>query len=578
MANPIVKRIFPFLSWWSLVNKASLKSDFIAGLTGALIVLPQGMAFALIAGLPPIYGLYTAMMTPIIAALFGSSYHLVSGPTTTISITVLAVVGAFAQPQTEEFISLALTLTIIVGIIQFVLGVVRLGVLVNFVSRTVVTGYTAGAALLIITSQIKYILGIDLPAGSSFVHSWQFVFQNSAQISAVSVIVGGVTIVVAVLIKKWLPKIPHLLFVMILGIGFVYSFNQYLGDIAVVGVLPSGLPSFRIPSFDFKIWNSLASGAFAVAALGLIEVVSISRSIASKSKQRLDSNQEFIGLGLSNIVGGFFSCYAGSGSFTRSGLNYSSGAKTPMAAIFSACLLVLIVLLISPLAGYIPMATMGGIIMLVAFYLIDWSHIRHLMRTSKSETTVMTIVFLSCLLFGMVFAIFAGIIFSLAFYLMKTTRPKVVFLAPRLLDGERKFMNVELHELNECPQLHVVRIDGSLFFGATENIRNLLQKLSETKKYILLIGNGINFIDVAGAELLCSEAERLKAEGGGLYFSHLKKSVRDFMDKGYHQKIGSEYFFYGKEKAISEIYQKLDRSVCDTCTFRIFKECEKNPE
>jgi len=577
LTNTRLAKILPFLDWGRLVNRVTLKDDFLAGLTGAIVVLPQGIAFAMIAGLPPIYGLYTAMITPIVAALFGSSRHLVSGPTTTISIATFATVSALAQPQSDQFIAIALTLTIIVGLIQFLLGVAQLGVLVNLVSRTVVTGYTAGAALLIVTNQVKHVVGMDIPAGTGFFQSWQFVFTHLADTNLTALGLGVLTIIIALLIRRIGSWAPHYLVAMIVGTSLVFFFGQYFSGVTVVGSMPSGLPQFRWPNFDWELWRDLTPGALAVAVLGLIEVVSISRSIAIKSGQRLDSNQEFIGLGLSNIVGGFFSCYAGSGSFTRSGLNYTAGAKTPMAAIFAAVLLMLIVLLVSSWAAYIPMATMGGIIILVAYNLIDREHIRHVLRLSRAETAVMLITMLSCLIFGMVFSIFAGILFSLTFYLARTTRPRMVFLAPRTVNGSERFVNAELHSLDQCPQLHVVRIDGSMFFGAIESIRVLFQKLRQTKKSVLLVGSGINFVDISGTELLSREAQSMKAEGGGLYFTHLKKPVRDMMEKGFKEEIGSDHFFTDYSEAIAHIYPKLDGSICDSCTFRIFNECKVKP-
>lgn len=574
MTTTRLAKILPFLDWGRLVNRATLKDDFLAGLTGAIVVLPQGIAFAMIAGLPPIYGLYTAMVTPIVAALFGSSRHLVSGPTTTISIATFATVSALAAPQTDQFITIALTLTIIVGLIQFLLGVAQLGVLVNLVSRTVVTGYTAGAALLILTNQVNHVLGMEIPAGTSFFKSWEFVLVNISQTNLVALGTGLMTIIVALLVKRIGPWAPHYLVAMILGTMLVFFFGQYFPGAEVVGTMPAGLPSFRWPNFDWTLWRDLTPGALAVAVLGLIEVVSISRSIASRSGQRLDSNQELIGLGLSNIVGGFFSCYAGSGSFTRSGLNYTAGAKTPVAAIIAAVLLMLIVLLVSSWAAYIPMATMGGIIILVAYNLIDWEHIRHVLRLSRSESVVMVITMLSCLIFGMVFSIFAGILFSLTFYLARTTRPRMVYLAPRQKHGHERFVNAELHNLDQCPQLHVVRIDGSFFFGAIESIRNIFQGLRQEKKWQLLVGSGINFVDISGAELLSKEAERLKADGGGLFFTHLKEPVHDVMEQGFKDEIGEDHFFNDYPEAIASIYPKLDKSICESCTFRIFKECK----
>ena len=489
---------FPFLKWFPKVNRNTLKDDLLAGITGAIIVLPQGVAFAIIAGVPPIYGLYTAIITPIVAALFGSSYHLVSGPTTTSSIAVFASVSLFAIPQSENYIMLVLCLTVMVGLIQLSLGIARLGALVNFISHSVVVGYTAGAALLIATYQIKHIVGLNIPNDSNFLEIWAFVFSHLSQINPYVFIVGVSTIIVALLVKRFVPKLPYLLMAMFVGtaVALVIGIEAY--HIPVVGKMPRGLPSFQIPEFNYKIITDLLPSAFAVAMLGSIEVFSISRSIATQSKQRLDSNQEFIGLGLSNIVGGFFSCYAGSGSFTRSALNYSSGAKTPVAAILAAIVLMLIVFLVAPWAAYLPIPTMGGIIMLVAYSLIDFKSIRKISRSSKSEIAVLIITSVSILFLDLQFAILIGVFFSLIFYLMRTSKPKVVSLAPNIIEGERKFMNVDLYQIQECPQLHIIRIDGSLFFGAVESIKNTLYELSETKKYILIIGSGINFIDVSG--------------------------------------------------------------------------------
>jgi sulfate permease, SulP family len=568
------KNVFPFLQWWPLVNQQTVKADLLAGITGAIIVLPQGVAFALIAGLPPVYGMYTAMVTPIIAALFGSSRHMVSGPTTAISLAVFSSVSLYAEPSTESFISLTLLLTFLTGVIQFSLGLARMGALVNFISHSVVIGFTAGAAVLIATTQLKHVLGLHIAGGASFMLTWQSIVENAAAINPFALSAGIGTLLFAILLKKFFPQLPNLLLALIVGTLAVYILRSDDWSIALVGAMPRALPSFTMIHFNYDNIAKLTPSALTVAILGLIEAVAIARSIGSKTHQRLDNNQEFIGQGLSNMVGGFFSCYAGSGSFTRSGLNYTVGAKTPLAAVFAALMLVLIVLAVAPLTAHLPMATVGGIILLVAWNLIDFNYIKSIFRTSKSETSVLLITFISTVFIDLVFAISTGIVFSLVLYLMRTSKPKVVKLAPNLIKGQRKFMDVELHQLTTCPQLHIIRVDGSLFFGAVENIRKVLYKLSETKPHILIIGNGINFIDVSGAELLEEEAHRLKEMGGGLYLSHLKRSVREFLDRGYREKIGNDHFFYSKEDAISYIYSKLDANTCKTCTARIFNECK----
>ncbi|MBS1544356.1 MAG: SulP family inorganic anion transporter [Bacteroidetes bacterium] len=565
------RKVFPFLQWLPLVNRVTLRFDFLAGLTGAVVVLPQGVAFAMIAGLPPVYGLYTAMVTPVVAALFGSSYHLVSGPTTTTSIAVFAAVSTLAIPGTDSFVTTALGLTMIVGLIQFSMGIARLGSLVNFVSRSVITGYTAGAAILIVTNQIKHLTGLSVPAGASFIQSWSYTFTHGQEINLTTVTLGFGTILAAVLIKKLKWSLPYFLIAMILS-AVAGSLLPIV--IPMVGEIPSGLPAFRIPGLSYETVTSMVPAAFAVAMLGLIEVTSISRSIAILSKQRLDSNQEFIGLGLSNIVGGMFSCYAGSGSFTRSGLNYTAGARTPMAAIFASILVMAIMMFVGPFAAYLPMATMGGIIMLVAYQLIDFHYILHLTQTSRSDAIVLVVTFISTLFLGLVFAIFSGIILSLYFYLRKTSKPKIVALAPHTINGKRKLLNTSVHSQAVCPQLEIIRIDESLFFGSVENIRSFLHDLSAVKKHILIAGSGINFIDSSGAELLLSESERLKSIGGGLYYCRLKKPVRDFLDKGFKERLGSENFFLNEQEAIAAIFLKLDKGICASCQVRVFHECQ----
>ncbi|HBH35360.1 MAG TPA: sodium-independent anion transporter, partial [Gammaproteobacteria bacterium] len=341
--------LFPFMKWFRLISKETLKADIIAGLTGAVIVLPQGVAFATIAGLPPQYGLYTAMVTPIIAALFGSSYHLVSGPTTAISIVVFSTISHHAEPGSAEFISLTLTLTFLAGVYQLAFGLARLGALVNFVSHTVVIGFTAGAAILIATSQMKHISGIEVPKGESFMHTWMDLFQGIGEINLYLVGIAVVTLITALAIKFFSRRSPNLLVGMVVGSLLALLLKDYTDGIKLVGEIPAHLPPLSSPVFSFETIKMLAPEAFAVALLGLIEAVSISRAVATRSNQRVDANQEFIGQGMSNVAGSFFSCYAGSGSFTRSGINYEAGARTPLSAIFASLFLMVIVLLIAPL-------------------------------------------------------------------------------------------------------------------------------------------------------------------------------------------------------------------------------------
>ncbi|MCF6199484.1 MAG: SulP family inorganic anion transporter, partial [Hyphomicrobiaceae bacterium] len=527
--NLKLEKFFPFLVWFRLVTKDSLKVDFIAGITGAVIVLPQGVAFALIAGLPPEYGLYTAMVTPIIAALFGSSMHLISGPTTAISIVIFSAVSHHAEPFTPEFITLALTITFLAGVYQFILGIARMGVLVNFVSHTVVIGFTAGAAILIATSQMKNILGIEVARGESFVHTWVEMWHKLGDTNSYILATALATFASAILIKKMWPKAPHLLLSLIIGSAFAALLGGHLHGIGFVGKIPAHLPPLSTPDFSFATIKMLAPEAFAVALLGLIEAVSISRSIASKSHQRIDGNQEFIGQGLSNIAGSFFSSYAGSGSFTRSGINYSSGATSPFSAIFAAIILMIIILLIAPLAAYLPVAAMGGVILLVAYNLIDFEQIKHVLESSGAETAILLTTFFATLFLELEFAIYLGVLLSLVIFLGRTSTPEIITLAP---DLDRRYdkhtlTDVETKPLTQCPQLKILRIDMSVYFGSVNHVQSKIFEISEKEGIydILIIGEGINLIDLTGTEMLMHEAERLEEKGGGLYFACLKPQV-----------------------------------------------------
>ena len=571
-------RFLPFLNWIHLVNKESIKADLIAGFTGAVIVLPQGVAFAAIAGLPPEYGLYTAMVTPIIAALFGSSLHLISGPTTAISIVIFATVSHYAEPGSSEYISLVLTVTFLAGIYQLGFGLARLGSLVNFVSHTVVIGFTAGAAILIVTSQVKHVLGVDVPRGESFLHTWSDIFSQLGNINEYVFFIAALTLIIAVMVKRYFPKWPNLLIGLIAGSVLALLFNAQETGIKLVGEIPAHLPPLSLPDLSFETIRQLAPEAFAVALLGLIEAVSISRAIASKSNQRIDSNQEFVGQGLSNVVGSFFSSYAGSGSFTRSGINYAAGAKTPMSAIFAAVMLMLIVLLIAPLTAYLPVAAMGGVILIVAYNLIDFKHIKLILSNSKSESSVLIATFLATLFLELEFAIYMGVLLSLILFLAKTSTPNIPTLGIDVdeVDGKRRLVNIQKKPVKQCPQLKIIRVDMSVYFGSLNHIQSRIHQISENERIynILIIGTRINFIDLSGAEMLVQEHRRLKKLGGGLYFCDLNSEVYEFAARTcFIKHVGNHHFFDSKKEAISAIYHILDKEICQTCSQLAFKEC-----
>lgn len=573
-------QLFPFLRWWHRVNRQSLRDDALAGLTGALIVLPQGVAFATIAGLPPEYGLYAAMVPAIVAALWGSSWHLVSGPTTAISIVVFTSLSPLAEPGSAEYIQYALTLALLVGLIQIGMGLARLGTLVNFISHSVVVGFTAGAAILIAASQVKHFFALDIPRGSPF---YEIVYQLVMQLGNANphvIAVGMVTLITGIIARIYARKI-YMIAAMLGGSLAALVINAVAGGAAVtgistVGALPTQLPPLSVPDLSLETLQILAPSALAVALLATTEAVSISRSIAARSQQRIDGNQEFIGQGLSNMVGAFFSAYPSSGSFNRSGVNYEAGAKTPMASVFAAVALALIVLLVAPLAAYLPVAAMAGILFLVAWGLIDFHHIHVIMKASRAETAVMTTTFLATLFIQLEFAIFVGVMLSLVLYLRRTSNPRILSRVPDPQSPRRQFTTNPA--LPECPQFKIIRIEGSLFFGAVSNVETAMHKIDEQdpdKKHLLVVARAINFVDVAGAEMLAKEAQRRHKLGGGLYLYQVKDTVCEMLRRGgFIHAIGDENIFHSKTEAISTIVEKrLDHAICRNCNKRIFNEC-----
>jgi sulfate permease, SulP family len=577
MPATALQRRIPFLSSWPLLTRSTLRADLWAGLTGAIIVLPQGVAFAVLAGLPPEYGLYTAIVPAIVAALFGSSWHLVSGPTTAISIVVFSALSALAPPGSPTFVQLAITAACLAGAIQLTLGLARLGALVKFVSHTVMTGFAAGAAILIITSQLAHAFGVAVPTGGSFVAKWVTWYRSLDEINYYVLSIACLTFAVALMFRRWWPRAPAMLIAMLAGTLLSIAFDGPRHGVPLVGALPRHLPPLSMPDLSLTTLRQLAPSALAIALLGLVEASSIARAIAARSGQQLDGNREFVGQGLSNLIGSFFSCYPASGSFTRTGVNYAAGARTPLAAITAALILILILLLAAPLAAYLPMPAMAGILMLVAWNLIDLRHIYRILRSSKSETAVLLTTFLAALLIELEFAVYTGVLLSLVLYLNRTSKPQLVTLAPDLEDERRRLVNIERKPLSECPQLKIARIDGSLFFGAIDYVDaklRMISRQSPEQRHLLLVCSGINFIDLAGAELLAREAERRRACGGSLSLVGLKMSARATLERsGVAARMHRIYA--SKHEAIASLYEVMDKEVCVRCTRRVFKECQR---
>lgn len=490
------------------MNPRSLRGDLQAGLTNAVVVLPQGIAYALIAGLPPQFGLYAAIVPAIVAALLGSSWHLISGPTAALSIVVYSVASQHAVPGTDAYIQVALALTLMVGVFQLALTLGNLGALVNFVSHTVVIGFTAGAGTVIFFGQFRHVLGVDIPSGLSFFATLGELAGALPATRPHEVAVAAATLAVCLLLQRLFPRSPHMALGLVAGGGVAALLGGAGEGIRMVGEIPRSLPPFSSPFVDLDTGVSMLSGVVAVGLLGLVEAVSIGRAIAVRSGQMIHGNREFFGQGVSNVVGAFFSCYASSGSFTRSGINYDSGAQTPLAGVFAGVALAVIVVAFAPVAAHLPLSAMGAVLLLVAWRLILWDHIRVILRVGGGETVVLAATFLSVLTFPLELAVYIGVAVSLAVYLRRTSRPRMTRIdVGAVPDGKAA----------------VLRLDGSLFFGAVTSVSGRLREVEEP--VLALVADGVNFIDVAGAEMLAGEARRRSAKGGRLLLCNLKPSV-----------------------------------------------------
>lgn len=568
--------------WTHSISRETIRADAIAGLTGATLVLPQGVAFAAIAGLPPQYGFYTAMIVPVIAALTGSSWHAVSGPTTAISVMVFASLSGRFVPGSPEFITAAIVLTLLVGLIQIALGLARLGGLVDFVSHSVMTGFVAGAAILIGLTQFKHVLGLDLPASDHVAELVQTALAQIGDADWRTILIAALALSTGAAVRLWQQHLPNYLFALLVASIASLLLGGESAGIATVGALNEIIPAFAVPEISFGLLRDLGNPALAIALVGLLEAISVSRAIAIRSGQMLEGNREFLGQGLSNAIGSMFQCYPGSASFTRSGVNYDAGARTPMSAIFAAIFLFLILLVIAPVFAVVPIAGMAGVILLVAWRLIDFKEIRHLVTSSSRESVIAGVTFLSVLFIGLEPAIYAGVLLSLAFFLQSAARPFLGQGAPDPNSPRRVFKNAASNNLPECPQLMVARLDGPLFFGSVEFLRRELRRLEQersSQKHMLFIVKGNGDIDLAGADLLLEEATRRQRRGGSL---HLQVKTPKTLEKLARYKVirglSKDRIHLSKGDAIAAIVPTLDPRICAQCSSKIFLECSGRPK
>lgn len=569
-----------FGDWIAEVDGRTLRADAMAGLLGALLVLPQGVAFATLAGLPPEYGLYSAIVPCVLAALFGSSRHVMSGPTNANSLALFAVLSPLAIAGSPGYIELALAVTVLVGLLQLAVGALRLGALANFISPSALFGFTSGAALLIALHAWVDALGLVID-GHGSADTLLGIAGGLGRAHAGAVLVAAATVGGALAVRRWDRRKPYMLAGLAAGTAIAALWNALRPQdaVAVLGPLAQPWPAFRVPDVQWRVLPDLIGLAVPLTIVALAQSISIAKAVAARSGQAIDANREFIGQGVSNAVGGFFSSYLSCGSLNRSMPNFEAGARTPLAAVFSSALLVVLVVLTAPLLARIPHAAIAGLLLLVAWTLLDVSRWRRLVRVDRTEALIAGATMVATVCIRMEVAILLGTLLSLSSYLYRTSRPAMRTMGFDADDPARHFVPLEGQggTLPECPQLKLLRMEGSVYFGAAVHVADRLQALRakhDAPRHLLVMCKSMNFVDHAGVEVWEHELRKRRQLGGDLYFHRPRPQVmQSWARTGFLDALGTDHIFPAKHVAIHEIYQRLDPDICARCTARCFTEC-----
>jgi SulP family sulfate permease len=551
----LIQRLFPFLTWLPRLGRDEIRRDLIAGVTVATVLVPQAMAYARLAGLPAVYGLYAAFLPPVVAALWGSSRQLATGPVAMASLISAATVGALALQTPEAFVHASILLALLVGVLRVGLGLLRLGILVNLLSTPVVVGFSNAAALIIAGSQLHSILGVERGNESILLASLAVEMQRA---------LGGVEwqtlgmAAVALAIMLGLRQ-RHIRVMIAVAITTILAWLiGYQG--AIVGDIPRGLPSLSIPNIDAALTWQLLPGALVLTLIGLMEAMSIARTIATRTKQHIDINQELIGQGMANLVGGVFNSYAVSGSFSRSAINFGAGAASGLSSVVASVIVMLTLLYLTPLFYYLPQATLAIVIILAVLSLVRITAVRRAWQVSRADGGIAIVTFLVTLAFApqLHWGIVTGVVLSLGHFLRRTMRPHVAYLA-RHEDGA--LVDADAHGLQLDPHIAVIRFDARLYYGAAayfeDRVLEALVRLPELR-HIVLDAGGINRIDATGVETLRRLVEDLRAGGVGIYVTRVKNDVWKVMERdGLAGMIGDDHFFDWNQHALEHLWSQM---------------------
>ena len=543
-----LNKYIPALDWITNYKKEWLSGDISAGLTVGVMLIPQGMAYAIIAGLPPVYGLYAALTPQIIYAIFGTSRQISVGPVAMDSLLVAAGVSTMAALGTDLYILYAISIALLMGIMQLALGIFRLGFLVNFLSKPIISGFTSAAALVIGLNQLKHLTGIAVPR-SNQVHLLVYeTIIKIDQIEILTLVFGILGIVVLKNIKRLHKKIPGALAVVVLGTLAVYFGQFHLQGIKIVGEVPDGLPSFSLPLLDWATWKELLPMSSTIALIAFMESISVAKALNTGHKEyEVQPNKELIALGLSNIIGSLMKSYPTTGGFSRSAVNDQAGAKTPLAMLIAAFVIGLTLLFLTPLFYYLPQAVLASIIMVAVFGLIDYKYPFFLWKAKREDFWMLMVTFIITLTIGIKEGIIAGVLLSIGMVIYRSTQPHFAELG--LLKGTKEFRNVlRFPEVELRPDILVFRFDAQLYFANVnffkESIKNAVFEKGDCLRTIILDFKNINNLDSTGMYELETLVKEYQEKGLKVMIADVIGPVRDILyTSGLTETIGEMNFY-----------------------------------
>ncbi|HIL04341.1 MAG TPA: sulfate permease [Candidatus Thioglobus autotrophicus] len=566
-----IARFLPFLAWIGEIRDSNvLKADMVAGLTVALVLVPQSMAYAQLAGLPPQHGLYASFLPVMIAALMGSSRQLGTGPVAVVSLLTAAAVPTILPEgaSMEEYVIYASLLAFLVGIFQFALGALKLGFVINFLSHPVVVGFTNAAAIIIGTSQLNKIFGVVKGDGDhTYEQVWGTVANAASNTHMVTLMIALLAFAIMIAVKKYAPKLPGVLLAVavttiiawLIDFGGSVETGGYGG--AIVGFIPEGLPPLVIPGFDFSVINQMIVTAITIGLIGFMEAISIAKAMAAKTKQRLDADQELMGQGLSNVVSSFFQGYAVSGSFSRSAVNISAGAVTGFSSVVTAVIVGITLLFLTPLLWHLPQATLAAVIIMAVINLIKFAPILHAWKVEKHDAIVAVTAFTLTLLFAphLENGIVIGVILSLALFLYRTMEPRFTELSAH--SGSTMLVNALENKLESCEVVSIVKFSGSLYFGNAGYFEDKILKLIADKKqclrYVIVDMAGINQIDASGEDVLAGLLDRCSGAGVEILFARTEGIEKVLERSGFMKKYGKDRFYDRRTDALRFAWKEL---------------------